>query len=648
MFFLRNLFFCLFFSTSFLLADLLKPYDGQSISYIHVLFEWGQEPDAIMYNIQLSSSSSFSNNLLDINKPGLIYIYKGDINWSDTYYWRVRPLYNSDDGDYIYGDWIDSNTFSITNRITGASGTSVDIINDHLYNDGLTIMGDLSEDNRSFVFDKNGKEIWNDRYRDFITNHVNKYGQISGCSFYNFPENTGSVLNYDIQYQWQGPEDVYIDLHEVKMIPNGNYMGFAWEFQEGPIPEGDWTGLFRALGYEADGETNEFPWFGQAIVEWDEDGDEVWRWNPFDHFTMDDYDAYGGTWWNAYFDGQYDWMHSNAFHFDSEESAIYVSHRHLSRVSKIAYPSGEVIWNIGLPAQYGIGSDNICTDIRFTWQHNVQLLDNGHILLFDNGNLSGLFGDNETTRVLEFEVVDDSYCEMVWEYTLPNYLHGPWMGSAQLLNNGNYLINTVGSGGHAIEVTPNQQIIWDADYDITAFNDPAGNYRSYRIPSIHPNAHSVIFDNYQTGDLGTGIYLNDNILSFTLSNESGYEQVYNYTINDSNQWFANEDNIVTIAPYSSINLVFDAQNINGDSTILDCNITPVYHAYDSKDYNFNIYIGQILGDVNSDGVLNVLDVVILVNIILGNSEEVASADVNQDGIINVLDIVSLINIILGE
>ena len=87
-------------------------------------------------------------------------------------------------------------------------------------------------------------------------------------------------------------------------------------------------------------------------------------------------------------------------------------------------------------------------------------------------------------------------------------------------------------------------------------------------------------------------------------------------INDSNQWFANEDNIVTIAPYSSINLVFDAQNINGDSTNLDCNITPIYHAYDSKDYNFNIYIGQILGDVNGDGGLNVLDVVMLINTIL--------------------------------
>ena len=60
-------------------------------------------------------------------------------------------------------------------------------------------------------------------------------------------------------------------------------------------------------------------------------------------------DLYGGIWWdfNA---GAHDWMHSNAFHFDEVESVIYVSHRHLSRISKIAYPSGDVIWNIGMPA----------------------------------------------------------------------------------------------------------------------------------------------------------------------------------------------------------------------------------------------------------------------------------------------------------
>jgi hypothetical protein len=131
------------------------------------------------------------------------------------------------------------------------------------------------------------------------------------------------------------------------------------------------------------------------VFEWNEDGSEVWNWDPFDHFTMDDYDAYGGIWWdfNA---GAHDWMHSNAFHFDEEESVIYVSHRHLSRISKISYPSGEVIWNIGMPVEYmATGDEHICTDLGNSFQHNIQSLDDGSLLFFDNGNLSEmLMGDS--------------------------------------------------------------------------------------------------------------------------------------------------------------------------------------------------------------------------------------------------------------
>ena len=51
-------------------------------------------------------------------------------------------------------------------------------------------------------------------------------------------------------------------------------------------------------------------------------------------------------------------------------------------------------------------------------------------------------------------------------------------------------------------------------------------------------------------------------------------------------------------------------------------------------------------DYNGDGILNVLDVGALINIILGNYEQITSADLNNDGTIDVLDVVSLINIIL--
>ena len=52
------------------------------------------------------------------------------------------------------------------------------------------------------------------------------------------------------------------------------------------------------------------------------------------------------------------------------------------------------------------------------------------------------------------------------------------------------------------------------------------------------------------------------------------------------------------------------------------------------------------GDLNNDGILNVLDVVLMVNMVLdGGYDEIA--DMNGDEIINVLDIVTLINAILS-
>ena len=60
-------------------------------------------------------------------------------------------------------------------------------------------------------------------------------------------------------------------------------------------------------------------------------------------------------------------------------------------------------------------------------------------------------------------------------------------------------------------------------------------------------------------------------------------------------------------------------------------------------------IEQILAshsNVYGAGEINVLDVVVLVNIVLGGSEPIDAGDLNGDGIINVLDVVMLVNIIL--
>ena len=56
---------------------------------------------------------------------------------------------------------------------------------------------------------------------------------------------------------------------------------------------------------------------------------------------------------------------------------------------------------------------------------------------------------------------------------------------------------------------------------------------------------------------------------------------------------------------------------------------------------------SIIGDINGDEIINILDVVIIVNLIVTNAEYNEDADLNEDGIINVLDIVLLVNLILN-
>jgi hypothetical protein len=58
------------------------------------------------------------------------------------------------------------------------------------------------------------------------------------------------------------------------------------------------------------------------------------------------------------------------------------------------------------------------------------------------------------------------------------------------------------------------------------------------------------------------------------------------------------------------------------------------------------YSDFILGDINGDGVLDILDVVVLVNAVLSGGYT-APGDMNQDGVLDVLDIVTLVNAILG-
>jgi hypothetical protein len=69
--------------------------------------------------------------------------------------------------------------------------------------------------------------------------------------------------------------------------------------------------------------------------------------------------------------------------------------------------------------------------------------------------------------------------------------------------------------------------------------------------------------------------------------------------------------------------------------------------YSGGDANEDAYLD---GDINLDELVNILDIILVVNIILGDYEanelELWLADLNSDGAINILDIIAIANIIL--
>ena len=122
-----------------------------------------------------------------------------------------------------------------------------------------------------------------------------------------------------------------------------------------------------------------------------------------------------------------------------------------------------------------------------------------------------------------------------------------------------------------------------------------------------------------------------------------------------------------IFPYSSSVNVEDLDD-DGDLEIIGgtAEDISVYDIKESAELGvfWNVYRGNYMrtgkfiyeslcvsGDLNIDGIINILDIVRLVNIIVDptimSDDEECAADLNSDGVINILDIVTLVNIIVA-
>ena len=69
-------------------------------------------------------------------------------------------------------------------------------------------------------------------------------------------------------------------------------------------------------------------------------------------------------------------------------------------------------------------------------------------------------------------------------------------------------------------------------------------------------------------------------------------------------------------------------------------------------YDLQIQINHINNDINQDGTLNIIDIMLVMNYILDdvelNIEQEQNADINNDNIINIIDIIEMVNLIINN
>lgn len=184
--------------------------------------------------------------------------------------------------------------------------------------------------------------------------------------------------------------------------------------------------------------------YGDCLVEMTWDGEVRWRWSPAEELGPEALPldpAYGRAHWAV----------CNSVR-ELANGDLIVGYRSASTVLILDRETREVRWRLG-------------PDV-LAQQHDPHELDNGNILIFDNGSFrTGVSWPY--SRVIE---VDRASKQIEWEYVdnPPQCFYSPYMGSAQRLPNGNTLI-TEASFGRIFEVTSGGEVVWE--YVVPFFAD---------------------------------------------------------------------------------------------------------------------------------------------------------------------------------
>jgi len=541
------------------------------------------------------------------------------IDWNSTYTWFICGFFA--DGSTPFCSEIYS--FDI-NPLPDYFPDSINVSNydESLSQDGVTVM-DFESLDFSGGLDKNGNPIWiverEGLAQDFKFTQFLENGNVVG-----FGPGKGYEIDLDGNIVFETPDFTSVH-HHITKTSNNTYFLISATVENQNCPE-ECNDIFQ---------DEEIPWQGDVYREFDQDGNEIWSWNTFDYYDLTEYNPYYVEIYNGNL--EMDWTHSNSVFFDENSGSVFVSVRNLSRITKIDYASKDLIWNLG-ETDY-MNEIYFEEDLNISQQHSVQVLDNGNLLFFDNHR----YLTPELNRCIEVSYDESDYSvEIVWEHVLPAEIFTGSRGECDRLENGNTLI-TVGRSGYTLEVTPENAVVWQLK--VENMGTEVNMYRSDRIQNLHPIAFSIGINEY-IGDMENSYVEPVNGMITANIHSSGWgEDLYMYDLRDVSD-LEIVSNSIFVPPFENVSFNIDVNNLPSSTYSLE--VYPSLAPERLQSFQFSLHGSITLGDMNSDGDLNVLDIVLLTNLILSGDYSNPAGDLNQDGNQNILDIVSLVNLILDN
>lgn len=305
------------------------------------------------------------------------------------------------------------------------------------------------------------------------------------------------VLDWEsnVVWEYQISNDSLSHHHDVYPMPNGNFLVLVWHKREEAevLANGRDEELYHSLI------VSEEIWEVKPIGS--NEGEIVWKWSSWDHIVQDVYPDkpnYGQVNDKGRINLNYaeglsagrEWLHMNSIEYDEVNDFVIVSVRHFHETWVIDHSTtmeeaksesggnynqgGKVLFRFGNSRTYG-GE----TEQKFFGQHDVRVLESnlGYLKLkvFNNGATREPSKSQVDLVEITFEngFENDSNGDFAANYSnwitpTQDFFYSSITSGAQLLDDGNRLLTTLGASGRLIEFnTETKEINWQYISPIT-------------------------------------------------------------------------------------------------------------------------------------------------------------------------------------